>query len=261
MKTKLLLVTLALLIGGSFAANAQLTTGKTSSKVIRTGNRAKAGDYGIYFGATSTMFQNAFNDDVSLTPLPLINFKYMSSNNFELRVGLETYKLKTNVNGYVDQDDKSSYSLSNKSHENTLTVYPGFAYHFSKQNLLDVYIGAEVPLGWDSYTEISETGGKSNTTYTGTKKSYVLGLGGFIGLQAYVADLPVAVGFEYGLSSRVDTGLKYKSETTVGNRTTTIYTVDATKIQGYETLNFNQLAARKGELGSQFRFTLSYYFK
>ena len=129
------------------------------------------------------------------------------------------------------------------------------------QNLLDVYVGAELPLGWESYTETSETGGKSNAVYTATKKSYVLGLGGFIGLQAFVADLPLAIGFEYGLSSRLDTGLKYKSETTVDNRTTTVYTVDATKISGYETFNFNQLAARKGELGSQFRFTLSYYFK
>ena len=261
MKTKLLLVTLAFLVGGSFAANAQLTTGATSSKVIRTGNRAKAGDYGIYFGATSTMFQNAFNDDISLTPLPLINFKYMSSDNLELRVGLETYKTKTKVKGDVLEDEKSSYSLSNKSNQNSLTVYPGFAYHFSKQNLLDVYVGAELPLGWESYTETSETGGKSNAVYTATKKSYVLGLGGFIGLQAFVADLPLAIGFEYGLSSRLDTGLKYKSETTVDNRTTTVYTVDATKISGYETFNFSQLAARKGELGSQFRFTLSYYFK
>ena len=49
MKTKLFLsfAILCLLQGMSVPAFAQITTGKPSSKVIRTGNRAEAGDFGL----------------------------------------------------------------------------------------------------------------------------------------------------------------------------------------------------------------------
>ena len=67
MKTKVLFVAILIALGSAFNANAQLTTGVSSSKVIRTGNRAQAGDYGIYAGAS-------FNIYDGVTPLPLINF-------------------------------------------------------------------------------------------------------------------------------------------------------------------------------------------
>lgn len=264
MKTKFLLVALVMSLGGAIAANAQLTTGEPTSKVIRTGNRAKAGDFGLYVGATTSMFGNIFNDDVEITPIPLINFKYMTSNHFELRVGLEAYKLSEKLNGEITYDNSVTTS-KNKYGENTLMLYPGFAYHFSKLNILDVYVGAELPLGWDASTYKTTTafgdGSMSNTT---TKRAFVLGLGAFIGLQAYIADLPLAIGLEYGISSRLDAGLKYKNVNVTDNTTTTTYSPDVEAFKNLNTygdVDYSKLAARRGEIGGQLRITLSYYFK
>lgn len=259
MKTKALFLVFLIALGSSFAAHAQLTTGTPTSKVVLTGNRAKAGDYGIYLGATSTMFGNMFNDNVELTPLPLINFKYMKTNDLELRLGVETYKLKETLNGNIAESENTTIKSNQKYGESLFMAYPGFAHHFSNLNVLDVYVGAELPLGWNTNTAVNS--GEDYTAKT-SKRSFVLGLGAFIGLQAYVADLPVAVGFEYGISSRLDTGLKYRNEYTSENKSTVTYspTYDFNHINPTSD-EYEKLQARKGEIGSQFRFTVSYYFK
>lgn len=251
MKTKVLFVAFLIALGSALTANAQLTTGVSSSKTIRTGNRAEAGDCGIYAGATLNL-----SDEV--TPLPLINFKYMSSDNFEMRIGLEAAKTKEKLAGDIRQGENTITRDDQKYGKSTLMLYPGFAYHFSKLNILDVYVGAELPLGWDAST--SSTTATDYTSKT-TKRSFVLGLGAFIGLQAYIADLPLAVGVEYGLSSRLDTGLKYKNEHTTNNQTTITYspTNDFKYVHGTDP--YDKLKARRGEIGSQIRLTLSYYFK
>lgn len=258
MKTKILFLALCLL-GGALTANAQLTTGEPTAKVIRTGNRAKAGDFGLYVGVTSDMFGNMIDSEVGIAALPLLNFKYMTSDNFELRVGLEAYQLNEKLKG--DTTGDNAVSKSSKFNENSLMLYPGIAYHFSKLNILDVYVGAELPLGWDSYTKSTVNDTYSNTK---TKRAFVLGLGAFVGLQAYIADLPLAIGVEYGISSRLDAGLKYKNVTVNDNTTTTTYTsnyYDLPNVAGYSSDSYSKLAARKGEIGGQVRVTLSYYFK
>ena len=102
MKTKLVLLFALLCWGGFSISYAQITTGKPSSKVIRTGNRAQAGDFGIYLGATSDMVQ-AFDKDVNFSALPLINFKYMVTNQLEARLGLELYKTSKTLKGEVSK--------------------------------------------------------------------------------------------------------------------------------------------------------------
>lgn len=259
MKTKALFLAVLIAMGGTLTAHAQLTTGEPSAKVIRTGNRAKRGDYGIYIGTTTTMFGNIFKDDVEMLPLPLINFKYMSSNHLELRVGLETYKLSEKLKGDINSSTNTTTQTSQKYGESTLMLYPGFAYHFSSRNILDVYVGAELPLGWDAKS-IKTT--EDTYTSNSTKRSFVLGLGAFIGLQAYIADLPLALGLEYGISSRLDTGLKYKNELTTNNKTTVSYSPSGQFDHMHTaTSEYEKLKARKGEIGGQLRLTLSYYFK
>ena len=259
MKTKALFLAVLIALGGTLTAHAQLTTGEPTAKVIRTGNRAKKGDCGLYIGATTTMFGNIFNDDVEMLPLPLINFKYMSSNHLELRVGLEAYKLSEKLKGDINSDSNTITKSNQKYGESTLMLYPGLAYHFSRLNILDVYLGAELPIGWDTNTIKSAE--ESYTAKT-TKRSFVLGLGAFVGLQAYVADLPLAIGVEYGISSRLDAGLKYKNEVTANNKTTVSYsnTQDFKYIDASSD-NYEKLNARRGEIGGQLRLTLSYYFK
>lgn len=262
MKLKFLI--LALLCAGTLTSYAQITTGQPSSKVIRTGNRAQAGDFGLYVGATTNMFKDAFDSDVKLTALPLINLKYMTTDQLEVRLGLELYntseKLKGDVISEMDKlGNYSTYEMLNKRGSGRFMFYPGVAYHFSKKNLVDVYVGAELPFGWNTERAIQQVE-QNESKYT--KNSFVIGLGAFIGIQAYIANLPLAVGLEYGISSRFDTGLKYKTENTTPSSSQTYYTADSQEFTLISSDDrFENLKAKKGQIGSQVRVTLTYYFK
>ena len=250
---------LALFSAASFA---QISTGEPTTKVYKTGNRAEAGDFGLYLGVKTDLFRDLFDSGKSIAALPLINLKYMATDHIEARLGIEFYQTTAKING--DLVDNGGSVMSRKGNTDFL-LYPGFAYHFSRHNILDVYAGVELPIGWNSVSS------KSEATYEGetyseavTKRSFVVGLGAFIGLQAYVGKLPLAVGLEYGISSQFDTGLKYKHEVVDGNNKQTWFTPDAESFKNTGVLGsgeFDKLAAKKGKIGNQVRITLTYYFK
>lgn len=215
----------------TLVANAQITTGKSTSKVVRTGNRAQAGNFGLYLGATTDMFKKIGDGDVKFSALPLINLKYMKTDKLEYRVGIEWWKSSSttkNDGDIVDSKSESSYMFS-----------PGLAYHFNNKNLLDVYMGGELPFGFANEGVSTE----DDDFYT---TQFRFGLGLFIGLQAYVANLPVAVGVEYGVS--------------------TLYNAakDGTLTQDGMTIQAGSYAEdvtnNSFKLGHQARFTLTYYF-
>ena len=272
-----LFFTAVVAVGGlSIPANAQITTGEPTSKVIRTGNRASAGDFGLYLGLTSTMVGDMFDGTVKLSALPLINLKYMMTDKAEWRLGLELYKTSSRNEGVISQtweDNMYDLPLTSRNSSSNAMFYPGFAWHFSSKNILDVYVGAELPIGWDSSTEYSEYGEldifenpslpnaldvkKILSTNKVTKRSFVIGFGAFIGLQAYIADLPLALGLELGISSRFDTGLKYKHEiTNTGSEDQIYYTTSLDS-----DVRYDKLKARTGEINGEVRLTLTYYFK
>ena len=193
-------------------SNAQITTGESVSKVVRTGNRAQAGDAGLYLGATTDMFRNIADGDIDFKAIPLINLKKADNKTYE----------------------------SSKS-ESEFNFYPGVAYHFNNKNLLDVYVGGELPFG---FGRLGYDNGNDNSN---SASMFQIGLGAFIGLQAYIADLPIVVGLEYGVScnyQHVGNGLMssdYNSQV----------------IEGVSE-DFSQ---NRFKLGNQARLTLSYFFK
>ncbi len=231
---------------GTIVASAQISTGESTSKVIRTGNRAQAGNLGIYLGATSDMFKKIGDSSVKFSAIPLINLKYMATDQVEYRLGIEWWKSSTTSKTQVPTGESDSEGKpKTKSSENTTSeksymFYPGVAYHFNNRNLLDVYVGAEMPLGFGN-------NGKSDSDDDYYTSNFRFGLGAFIGLQAYIANLPVAIGCEYGVH-----GL-YNSVKD-GQLTTDGMTIDTTV--GYKEdekqSHFN--------LGHQVRFTVTYYF-
>lgn len=235
-------------------ASAQLTTAEPVASKIKGGNRAKAGDYGLYMGITSNMFQGWADESLEINALPLLNFKYMFSDALEGRLGLEFYKEKAKETSEVSVD-KSNSTIEGKAKtvnsENYL--YPGIAYHFAPKNILDVYVGAELPIGWTRDVYVNKSGNTSNTVKGNT---FNIGLGAFVGLQAYIADLPLALGVEYGLSAIHKTGLKYKNivEDNTGKRSV-YYTKPDSGTQ------YDDLSSKEGGIGSQFRLTFTYYFK
>lgn len=256
MKLKSILLVIPILFAAA-PAFAQLTTGEPSASVIRTGNRAQAGDFGIYIGAKTSMFKDLFDSEVSIKAMPLINFKYMYTDNVEFRVGLDFYSKTNRLKGdRLTGEDNKVTAAKNIDGSTDFMVYPGIAYHFNKLNIFDVYVGAELPLGGNGTSTASEVGDASTKI---TKRSFVIGLGAFIGVQAYLGRLPLALGVEYGLSSQFDTGLKYKCETTYEGKTQTYYTADSSEFK--DNNRYDTLKAKKGTLGNQIRLTFTYYFR
>ena len=260
MKKSLLLLLFAA-AGLSLTATAQLSTGNITSNTIRTGNRAQEGDFGLYLGATTNIFKGLSDGSMDMSgTLPLVNLKYMSSDNLELRCGLEIYRASKRLKG-SGKDGGSSFDFKYKEVTTNDFIYPGVAYHFSKKNLLDVYVGAELPLGYDKnklFTDDTYSGDSGHDNRVSTV--YHVGLGGFFGLQAYVANLPIAIGLEYGISGMADLGMKTKyDQQSPGNKAVVSYSPDPSFNSPYA--DYDNLSARQGLIGSQLRVTITYFFK
>lgn len=241
---KVVLIALALCMG-FVTVNAQITTGESSAQVIRTGNRAEAGDFGLYLGATSTIFKSLMNvDEASVEALPLINFKYMVNDKLEARIGLEWWSV-AGIGKSSGEDDNGNFETKGKTKETKKYLTPGIAYHFNSSNLLDVYVGAELPFGWGSTVETSYADFKGKDADVDNKSrenNFKVGLGGFVGLQSYIANLPLAIGVEYGISSMKNIA------------SSTIVTDEK---QDYKTKG----TEADWKVGHQARLTLTYFFK
>lgn len=271
---KFFVVMACLAFAGALQAQSLLTKGNPYATNVRTGNRPGAGDWGLYIGPSFSElsdivasygflnFPGTLGTLEFLRGFPLVNVKYYSSDNLEFRGGIQYYKFGARANGTEIKplaDPTKDYEHSAKLTESYFRLIPGMAYHFSPRNVLDVYTGVSVPLGFEGYTEKDEyTGanwaGAVNNTY---HKSLVVGLEAFIGLQAFVADLPLSIGLEYGLSGMFRTGMKEKHE--IMDATGTIQTTYSDLLFG-GTEVYSDLKANSGVFGSDIRLTITYYF-
>ena len=91
-------------------------------------------------------------------------------------------------------------------------------------------------------------------------------MGAFIGIQAYLGNLPLALGVEYGISSMFHGRQRTKHVFDDGKTEQTYYTpaLDPKKMEemGISAGDmYDNLKASQGQIGNQFRLTLTYYFK
>lgn len=272
----------ALMACFALTASAQISEGAPSAKKYTTGNRPLKGTFGLYVGAETDLFQDKLQgvDDPNFEVLPIVNLKYMATDNLELRVGMRFWKQRYSFVGTNDADTDAGIleeKQSAKAVQSSNEFRPGFAYHFTKSNLLDVYAGIEGLIGWQ------RTNATSITSYTlDNQEGYLnvrdaritFGANAFIGLQAFIARLPLAIGLEYGFGTRWDGAIRQKTVSKPNNDTdeTVTYTIGqdaadngwnafaAGVPQGQRNGVYDGMKARKGAWGSQVRLTLSYYF-
>jgi hypothetical protein len=240
----------------TITSSAQISTGEPHSTVVeRTGNRPDKGTWGLYMGASAGQIidiVNSLENDKIWYGLPMINLKYYYSDNLELRLGMQFAVETSSIKEKIYDEDIDEYGrIKDKDSYNFTRFRPGIAYHFNKTNILDVYLGAELPIGWNTSTTKNEyIDASKRSTYKGT---FVVGAGVFFGFQVFVADLPFAIGLETGFSGLINYGgnTKYKVVDTDGiesvyyNNNPTIY--DASRVSA----NWNADAA----------ITFSYFFK
>lgn len=229
------------------SAFAQISEGEPNfSSIPRTGNRPVEGNCGLYLGASVTQIMDLVNyndDDYVFWALPAINFKYYFTDNWEGRISFE-FACQNEKQKVTYEDNFSSTSSS----YNFTRFLPGFAYHFNTKNILDVYVGAQVPIGFDitndklAYKNYSEI----------TKNSaFLIGGGVFMGLQVFVADLPFAIGLEVGYSGHVRVG---------GNNLTTINNDEGKYLYLDKVSEISAISSHKARWGADAALTFSYYF-
>lgn len=244
MKKIALMMAFALCAG--INANAQITAGESSAKVIKVGNRAQKGDFGLLLGG-SLNFQN-INDDwtTNFNYLPIVNFKYMASDRLELRLGVDLNKTKNYMSYEIDDADVDDFTRNTRVNNRFL---PGVAYHFSPSNVLDVYGGASLPFGWTRDVTKSED-------YKQVSSCFKVGGELFIGAQAYIGNLPLAIGVEYGISTMAKCG-DGKTHFEAGSDEYYEFNGDF-NLPGS---HFDKLKTRSTNIDNQVKFTLTYYFK
>lgn len=253
--TKSLLIAVVLCVCAVSQAFGQISNGSPTARTIKTGNRPGEGDWGLYVGLSMDQIKDLKSREITWKGIPILNFKYFTSDNLELRLGFlgnsRSVKVKGDLYTELFEETKDN---SLKEKEGEYCFYPGLAYHFAPTNILDVYVGCDIPLGYNYDKSIYIFDGKNRGTQK--RSSFEIGFEGFVGLQCFIADLPLALGVEYGFGWMRYFGQKYKNIITdEDDNEQTFYTTDKDSDDFYKSLK-----SSRGEFGSEIRFTVSYYF-
>lgn len=257
---KLLTVMACLAFVGAIQAQSVLTKGNPYATTFKTGNRPGMNDWGLYIGPslvditdlTATMAKNPASATTldMVRALPLVNVKYYYTDNLELRCGVQYRKVGYRSSGTIID---TTIQVTTKETSSFFRLVPGFAYHFSPRNTMDVYTGVSMPLGFDGFTSKYEETDFISNSY---RKSLCIGLEAFIGLQAFVADLPLSIGLEYGLGGMFHTGERIKNEYLDIHKNKQVSYTDLSGIETYK----DDFKANSGDFGNDLRLTITYYF-
>jgi hypothetical protein len=229
-KSILLIAALALGASSSFA---QLSTRENCATNECLGARPTAGDMALTFAI------NIASDDTAGLPLEnnlssgsVLTFKKFKSSDVAYRIGIRLQKTSLNFKGESDSITQanagSAAGITEREFKNSDRLYllvPGIEKHFNPSNIFDVYAGADLHLGFERSVLIDNTtfqdGSIDNETAKRTRT--VVGLGGVVGFNVFIAHLPVSVGLEYGWNARWRLGgkTKHETESRTGNGPTT----------------------------------------
>lgn len=274
MKFIKLIVCLALVNFFATASFGQLSDRVNNPSKFKTGTRPIAGNMGFYLGistedikswTTEKDTSNEDSSDVVKTIIPLVSLKFYLKDDLVFRVGIKTSKEKTVRDGEIDPAVNGAGGLTSKTNINiTSETYfsPAIEKHFLSSNLLDAYVVATLPVGYikEKVVDSWENNLGDFQDNTMTKNSFAYGLEGHIGLQAFIADLPLALGLELGASGIGYRGEKHKNvvNTSIGGVATN---------QKYFTLKddpqntkYSNLKSNSFDTNGSIRITLSYYF-
>jgi hypothetical protein len=250
----------------SLSGYSQLSDRVNSPSTFKVGTRPLQGNMGLYFGLAYNELEYWFDHDLEYTGLPIVSLKYYMSDVNVFRFGFQTSRTSEKTKGAVDPIVDGS-TLTEKNYVNINSKFlfsPGFEHHFTSSNILDVYVGGVLPVGWRSeeYTDDESYTAGNYSHYTRSMFSFTYGYEVFVGIQAFVADLPLAVGLDFGVGSLGHLKTKYKHvvESKAGAVTTnqTFYTTDPDPLVG---TRYKTLTSSDAKFQGNIRITLSYYFK
>ena len=147
-----------------------------------------------------------------------LTFKRYIKDDLAIRAGLRLYKSSTSSKGTIADSSfltpPISTLISNdyKSSKREYDIVPGIEKHFSKGNIFDTYVGADLYLGLGRNVNIQDEKYKSNdyTDITSITNTTIVGVGAVVGFNVFVAHLPISLGLEYGITAKWTRGGKNK---------------------------------------------------
>jgi len=249
----------------STKAFAQLSDRVNSPSTFKVGTRPVMGNYGLFFGVAYNELEYWFDHDLEYNGLPIVSLKYYKTDNTVWRIGFQTSTTNEITSGKIDPRVNGGTLTEKKVVDNSsrFTFYPGIERHYTSSNILDVYMGALVPLGWDRerYVDNESNGDTDFNNFSQTRTSLTYGFEAFVGVQAFVADLPLAFGIDFGAAAmgHLFDKYKYKFSSKSGGTTTeqTFYTEDDS---GFG-IQYESLSKRDFQLQGNVRLTITYFFK
>jgi hypothetical protein len=287
-------VLFAVFLAFSLQSKAQLTTRDNDEIVVKLGARPQKGDMSLMFAydiiPDSVKKANLFGGNF-LRAGDLLTFKYYLKDDLVFRGGLRLTHISNDTKGafedstyyFVNQINSPAgkSTMRNASLAREYIFVPGIEKHFSKNNFFDVYTGADLFLGFGrerSINNIDFTNGDYSRIKT-RMNTQIFGVGGVVGFNMFIAQLPISVGLEYGINALYIGGMKTRvnreDRITTGTVTETYasdYFVEgkfdptdidpATGVPGGGQDQFNQLksSAFRMETNQNVRITINLYF-
>jgi hypothetical protein len=235
------------------------------------GARPVAGNFGFFFGMSTVDIMELSDNDWQESGIPLINVKYYKTDKLVLKAGVQVWKKRRSIDGKLD-----GYMTEYKHVETDANwdLALGAEKHFDLSNIIDAYIGLNGNIGYERsvrVNNISYDGGDYRND-EGSNFGFTYGLETVIGSNFFIADLPLAVGFETGFSAKNYGANKYKydwDEVQGGTANSgTYYTslvddfedVSANDVSNSQ-VQFTELTARRFDIMPLARVTFTYYLK
>jgi hypothetical protein len=274
MKKKfLLMIALVFAVATGFA---QLSTRESDPSHEKIGTRPEKGDMALNFvyDLAGTNTAASFDIGNSLNISDMLTFKYYLSDKLVLRTGIRLYSNNSRSAGTA-LDDTNHFLAPTDVKENKLvsgdrqyTIALGLEKHYAASNIFDVYGGVDLFLGFGKskayYDYTYKNGNIRNTDYS--TPNTTIGLGGLVGFNLFVAQLPIAVGLEYGLNAKWawagKTTVNYEEKTSTSSYSVKYYTQDTDPFGGSDMTDYKKLKKRQFNMDTNhdLRLVLNIYF-
>lgn len=189
----------------SVTSYAQLSSRENDNTSLKIGNRAQKGDMALTFGVPlSTGNEAELYDANMLNPGDFITVRYFTQNDIAIRGAVRFYKTSDKASGSdyeISPLDAETGTFAAKNSSSEYYLVPGIEKHFLNSNIFDVYMGADALIGFGKNLSLSEVENSTGAfmNYKSVQNSFNFGVEGVIGVNVFVAQLPISVGFEYGL--------------------------------------------------------------
>ncbi|MFN6945376.1 MAG: hypothetical protein ACK4ND_10545 [Cytophagaceae bacterium] len=263
-------VLLALFVTGiTFFAQAQMSSRLNDSTAYQIGSRPTKGTKALTFGVD---FGNEWVNPLNLfTRGDLLTGRYFLTDNLAIRSGFRIARDSRMTAGDIDTLITGGSLLANHLQRSTsrYIFVPGIERHFAYSNIFDVYAGGDIYMGLGRDFERQDydyAGGFYNRSRRSTPVRTV-GFGGVVGVNFFILDLPLSIGFEYGWTALWNFGgrtrVTEEIRDALGTRVQEYYQQERDAFENPDSNSYSTLSRRFSSIdtNNNIRILLNLYFR